>query len=169
MGELLGISTFCGQANLPGLATLKYLPIDWIDAGEYEEYISSTHNFQKAIVPSLGGEQWLTMPFFATRGDGWQQGSRQTEQGIEYPQDVSGLLRNLRPEVEGELETMERHRFLVHLTLRNGKNLLVGRLHEPLDFRAESDSGSRNAGLNGYSFRFSGATSRRAYGYVPVF
>jgi hypothetical protein len=168
MSDLTGISGFCGSANLPGFTTLKYLPVAWLDTDEYEEIISAG-NFQKGIIPSLGGAAWLTMPFVPIREDGWSQGSRRTEQGNEYAQQVSGLLRNMRPAVDAELELMERHRFLVHLTDRNGKNWLIGRQWEPLEFRCEADLASRTGGLNSYRFRFEGITTKRAFGYVPVY
>lgn len=172
MSELLsGISSFCGSQNLPGLKTLKYLPVDWIDqdAAEYEEFISTAYNFQKAIVPTLGGDAWLTMPFFAARGDGWEERQRIGEQGSEYGQEVSGIIPNLRPEVAGELEKMAGHLYLVHFTDRNDKNFLIGRLWEPLEFQANAETGSRNGGLSSYTFKFTGTTSKRAFGYVPVF
>lgn len=169
MSDLTGISSFCGSANMPGYLTLKYLPISWLADGEYEEIVTGAGNFQKEIDPSLGGAEWLTMPFVPIRDDFWRQGSRDTAQGREYPQEVAGIMRNLRPEVEAELLDMERHRYLVHITDNNGKNWLIGRLHEPLTFSCESESGSKGGGLNGYSFRFEGVTSRRAVGYSPVF
>lgn len=169
VSDLTGISSFCGSANLPGFSTLKYLPVAWLDAGEYEEIITTSGNFQKEIVPSLGGAEWLTMPFVPIREDGWQQGSRPTSQGMEYPQQVGGILRHLNPAVDAELALMERHLFLVHLTDRNGRNWLIGRQHEPLRFTSQSESGAQSGGLSSYSFRFEGVTTKRAFGYVPAY
>jgi hypothetical protein len=167
--ELIGISGFCGQRNLPGVLTLKYLPIAWLDVGEYEEFISPAYNFNKAIVPTLGGEAWLSLPFFPLRGDGWNERHRKTDQGDVYGQEVEGIIAKLRPEVSGEFERMKRHRFLLHLLDSSGKNWLIGRLSEPLEFIAGGETGSRSGGLSSYSFRFAGETSRRAFGYSPVF
>lgn len=168
MNDLTGISGFCGTANLPGFSTLKYLPVAWLAAGEYEEIVSSG-NLQKEIVPSLGLAVWLTLPFVPIREDGWAQGSTRTDQGAEYQQVVSGILRNMRPAVDAELEIMERHRFLVHLTDRNGQNWLIGRQWEPLQFRCEAELGGQTGGLNSYRFRFEGVTTKRAFGYNPVY
>ena len=110
----------------------------------------------------------MTLPFLP-KGEGWQQGQRKNEQGDEYEQAVEGIIQGLRPEVEAVFENMTRHRFLIRFTDRNDKEWLIGRVHEPLDFFATSESGGSDGGRNGYSFRFSGTTTRRAFGYVPVF
>lgn len=169
MSELLtSISSFCGSANLPGFRQLKYLPVDWLDTDEYEEYITTSGNFQKAIVPSLGGQAWLTLPF-QPRGEGWEQSHRKTDQGDEYSQQIEGIMQQLRPEVEAEFDEMTRHRFLVQFIDRNGKPWLIGRQYEPLEFLVTGQTGASDGGLNGYRFRFAGTTTRRAFGYVPVF
>lgn len=168
MSELSSISNYCGQRNLPGLQVLKYLPLAWLDQGEYEEIISATGNFQRTIAPTLGGEAWLTLPFFPS-GDGWRQGNNKTEQGDKYPQEVAGIIPMLRPEVEAEFGRMAPHLFLVQFIDRNGKPWLIGRATEPLEFVASNDSGSTSGGLNSYTFRFFGTTSKRAWGYSPVF
>lgn len=154
--------------NLPGFRQLKYVPVDWLDSDEYEEYITGSGNFQKAVTPSLGGQVWLTLPFLP-RGEGWRQDPRRTDQGDEYQQLIEGIIPNLRPEVEAVFDLMAKHRFLVKFTDRNGKPWLIGRQHEPLEFEAQGDGGSSDGGLNGYRFRFSGITTRRAFGYDPVF
>ena len=154
--------------NLPGLKLLRYLPIDWLADGEYEEIVSATNNFQKAIVPSLGDAEWLTLPFLP-KGEGWQERQRRTDQGPEYAQEVSGVMPKLRPEVTGEFALMAGHRFLVQFTDRNSKPWLIGRLWEPLEFQASAATGGTDGGLNSYSFSFEGVTTRRAFGYVPVF
>lgn len=165
---LQGISSYCGELNLPGLKTLLYLPVSWLDVDEYEEYLTSANNFQKAISPSLGGAEWLTMPYLP-KGDGWRERMRKPDQGPEWEQDISGVMPKLRPEVTGELALMARERFLVRLTDRNGKPWLIGRAWEPLEFTYSADSGSTDGGLNAYSFQFGGVTTRAAFGYTPVF
>lgn len=169
MSNLTSITTYCGQLNLPGLRLLEYLPIDYLADGEYEEFITSANNFNKAIVPSLGGAEWLTLPFMPGKGDGWEEGDRRTDQGPEYAQDIAGVIKGLRPEVTGEFQKMAGRRFLVKFTDRNARPWLVGRLWEPLDFTAQAQTGSGSGGLASYNFRFSGITTKRAFGYVPVF
>jgi len=154
--------------NIPGLKLLRYLPVDWLAADEYEEFITSSNNFQKAITPSLGAAEWLTLPFLP-RGEGWQERHRRTEQGPEYGQEISGIIPKLRPEVTGEFGLMDGHRYLVRFTDKNGKPWLVGREWEPLEFTVDAQTGSTGGGLNNYDFRFSGVTTKRAFGYVPVF
>lgn len=166
MSDLTGIASFC-DGNLPGFATLKYVPVKWLADGEYEEIIYNG-NFQLPINPSLGGAEWLTLPFEPIKGDGWKQDSRRTSDGMEYPQTVGGIIRNVRPEVDAELMNMERHRFLIHLTDQNSKQWLIGREHEPLVFSCEAATGGRSGGLNSYTFRFTGTTTKRAFGYVPI-
>lgn len=166
---LSGIYGFCGQATLPGLRLLRYLPTAWLADGEYEEIISPGYNFQKGINPSLGAAAWLTLPFFPKGGDGWQERHRKGEQGDLYEQEVEGIIPMLRAEVAGEFERMSHHLFLAQVTDRNGKAFLVGRQNEPLEFFATADTSNRTGGLASYKFRFAGQTSKRAYGYAPVF
>lgn len=165
---LTGISAYCGEMNIPGLKTLRYLPVDWLDDEEYEEIVTAANNFQKAIVPSLGGDAWLTLPYLP-RGDGWQERHRRTDQGPEYAQEISGTIPKLRAAVTGELALMHGHRYLVQLTDKNAKPWLVGRPWEPLEFTADAQTGGTGGGLNSYDFRFQGVTTRRAFGYVPVY
>jgi hypothetical protein len=170
MSDILnGIGSYCGEMNLPGVKILEYLPVDWIADGEYEEFITTAGNFQKAITPSLGGAEWLKLPFFPKNGDGWEERGRKIDQGDEYAQSISGLITKLRPEVSAELDRMAKHRFLCRLTDKNGKRWLVGRLWEPLTFTASADAGRSTGGLNSYSFSFEGVTTKRAFGYSPVF
>lgn len=165
---LTGISAYCGEMNIPGLKLLSYLPVDWLADEEYEEFITTSNNFQKEITPSLGGAEWLTLPYLP-RGEGWQERHRRTDQGPEYVQEISGTIPKLRPEVTGEFGLMSGHRYLVQFTDRNGKAWLVGRPWEPLEFTATAQSGGTGGGLSSYEFRFEGVTTRRAFGYVPVF
>lgn len=162
MSQLTGISSFCGESNLSGYRTLKYLPIDALQGDDYEELISADGYFKKQIVPSAGS--WLTLPYLITGQEGWKQGHDKNLHGDRFKQTIGGLMVKMRPEVEAEFAEMDRRLFLVHLTDQNGKDWLIGRKSEPLEFFASADTGSRD-GLNSYRFRFEGVTSKRALGY----
>lgn len=162
------ISLNCGEVNLPGLKSLLILPVDWLDDGEYEEVILNG-NFQKAINPTLGGQQWISLPFFPASGDGWSQAQRLTDQGHEYQQEINGIIPKLATIREHELERMSRHRYLVRLTDKNNRPWLIGRQDQPLDFIASGETASNSGGRNGYAFQLTGTTTRRAFGYVPVY
>lgn len=167
MSQLLGISSFCGEHNLSGYQTLRYLPTDYLGPGDYEEIISSAGNFQKVI--NADGGAWLTLPYLPVGSDAWQQDHRKGDQGDRYPQRIEGMTPKLRPEVDAEWSRMANRLFLVHLSDRNGFDWLIGRASEPLEFSARSDSGGRRGGMSNYRFQFSGVTSLRAFGYNPQY
>lgn len=169
MADITSISGFCAERNLSGYKTLLYVPVHWLDEVDYTEIISGTGNFQKAISPTQGGQAWLTLPFLPGRNDGWQEAEQKTLFGSEYRQQVSGTIPKLRPEVTTVLESMSSMLFIVRLTDANGKTWLIGRKTEPLEFVATADTSGKGGGVGGYSFSFQGSTSRRAFGYAPVF
>lgn len=167
MSQLLNsITPFCGTRNIPGITKLEYLPIDWLDDGDYEEVIYQG-NFQKAINPTLGGQSWLTLPFFA--GATWTEAADSSAFGNVFTQEISGVIPKMTAAQQSELEKMGRHRFILRITDRNGLVWLVGRKEEPLQFFANSNAGSISGAGNGHQFRFTGATSRPAVTYFPVF
>ena len=169
MSNLISAITLnCGEHNLPGVKSLLILPTDWLDDGEYEE-ITLNGNFQRAINPTLGGQQWIALPFFPANGDGWQQSHRKTDNGNEYTQEISGIIPKLAAVREFEFDRMVRHRFLARLTDKNNRQWLVGRLEEPLELVVSGETAASSGGRNGYAFRLSGTTTKRAFSYVPVF
>lgn len=168
MADLLGISQFKAAINLPGLGTLRYAPTDWVDAANYEEIISSTNNFQKAV-PFKSGKSWLTAPVFVIHQK-WEEQPRDGEQGTAYEQAVEALVPNLRPSVSGEFALMADRPFLLWLTDRNGGEWLIGSLESGLTFQAPARTGSAGSTeMNDYRLRWQGLTAKRASGYAPVF
>lgn len=162
---LQGLSSYCGTLNLPGLVSIQYAPVDWIDAANYDDRISSAWNWQEDIPFSSG--DWLTMPVLP-QGRIWEEREVRTEQGKYFEQLVSGVIPALRPAVSGELDEMSEHRFLLRLTDRLGQPWLLGTLETPFDFAASALSGENTGGLNSYQISFSTQTIHRAYGFVPL-
>lgn len=168
MADLLGISQFKAAVNLPGLGTLKYAPVDWIETATYEEVISSTNNFQKAI-PFKVGKSWLTAPVF-TIHQKWTEQPRAGEHGTSYEQSVEAIVPNMRPSVSGEFALMAERPFVLWLTDSNGNNWLIGTPESGLLFQAPAKTGSAGeTEMNDYRIRWMGMTAKRAYGYAPVF
>lgn len=163
---LQGLSSYCGQRNLPGVQTIEYVPTAWVNTTNYEIIRNSANNWQYAI-PLLGGATWLSMPLLPPRRN-WSENGRVTNQGARYEQLLSGVVPKLRPEASLEIMEMEQLTFLVRMTDSNDKVWLIGQLQSPLFFRAQADS-SDNNGLNNYAIRFEGVTALRSAGYVPVF
>lgn len=60
---------------------------------------------------------------------------------------------------------MERMRFVLKLTDKNGRTWLIGSLQHGLAFRASKTSGPTN-GLNSYSFEFQGVQLHPAPSYA---
>ena len=162
---LKSISQFCGS-NLPGIITIDYAPVDWMDLGSYETIVSETRNWQYAI-PFAQGD-WLKLPLYP--GDRlWEEKERSNPQGKYYEMELLGVTPKLRPEVTQQFEEMSELDFLLKLTDRNRQTWLLGTIVHPFRMETNARSGNRGQGRNQYNVRFYSQSPRRAYGYLPVF
>lgn len=161
---LQGLTQHCDK-NLPGMITLRYAPLHYINLAAVDPLVRPG-NVVTAAMQFLDDNDWLSMPLLP-RGRVWEEAGNPDEQGTSYAQQLQGNLRNMRPAASGELEEMEGLRFVVWLTDRNGNNWLIGTPEAPLNFVVVASTAD-DGGLNAYSIRFTGATPRRAAGYEPV-
>ena len=153
------------SSNFGGLQSIEYASTSWIDPSSFSPIISSTYNFQQAF-SFFPGFDWLKLPVLP-KEDRWRETENNSEQGPSYRQEITGITPALRPVVHGEFAKMAQHDFLIRLTDRNGQVWLIGTLDEPLQFSSSGASG-QHGGRNRYQIRFSGRTSRPAFGFVPV-
>lgn len=157
---LTGLTSYC-EINRGGLRSLQYIPIHQIDRDASREIISSAGVWQFAL--SFTSGDWLTMPYLP-REDVWQEELDRNLQGESYAQTISGTIPGLRAAASRELQRMERMRFVVKLTDKNGRTWLIGNIWHGLAFRASKTSGDTN-GLNSYAFEFQGAQLHSAPSY----
>lgn len=158
---LTGLTSYC-EINRGGLRTLEYFPIHDIDQSASRQIISAAGVWQFALSFTTG--DWLSLPYLP-REDNWQETLDRTVQGESYAQTVSGTIPALRAAASRELQRMERMRFVLKLTDKNGRTWLIGSLEHGLSFRATKQSGSTN-GLNSYSFEFQGVQLHPAPSYA---
>lgn len=164
--SLISISEFCSQPNPPGVATIEYLPTDWVDAPSYEKIVNASRNWQYDIPLTVGAE-WLSAPIFPS-GKLWEEQQRVDAQGTSYEHRITGITPRMRPDVTDQFEQMAQYDYLLRLTDKAGQIWLIGTLEQPMQFSAAATSGTGTT-RNQYSLTFSGSTSRRAYGFLPEF
>ncbi len=154
----------CGTVTLPGTGTIEYVPVDDVDAAEWEQAILAiTYNQQKNIYAGA----WLSLPF-AGGSASWSEEQQSSEQGDYYRLSLSALLPADSPAVRGELNAMRPHRYLLRIT-RSGTVLLLGTLEQPLRFESRFESGADGGDTRGHRCTFAGVTLQKSPGYVPVF
>ncbi|MEL7118620.1 MAG: hypothetical protein AAFO07_04245 [Bacteroidota bacterium] len=162
--ELSGISKYIG-ANIGGLKSIQYVPINWIDQSTLIELISDSNNFLYSI-PLLPEKTWLNIPYLPT-GDEWLESTQPTTQGEVYPQAVSFFVPSLRPDVTAEFARMNKMKFLIQLTDKNQLTWLIGDPRIGLNFSYAGTSGATR-GNNNYALSFSGSMKRPACQYSPT-
>lgn len=151
-------------AALPGLGTFQYLPVDELDETEWEDAIlAATYNLQKAVFAS----NWYTMPYAPGSGS-WTEDQQDSEQGLAFRVSIGARLPADSPTVRGELNRMRQHRYILKLT-RNGAVLIIGTPEQPLRFESRFESGAEAGDNRSHRITFTGTTTQKAPGYVPVF
>jgi len=158
---LTGLTSYC-EINRGGLRTLEYFPIHQIDTSASRQIISAAGAWQFALSFTSGA--WLTMPYLP-REDVWQESLARSIQGESYEQTISGTIPGLRADASREIQRMERMRFVVKLTDKNGRTWLIGSLQHGLEFRASKTTAGTN-GLNAYNFEFQGVQLHPAPSYA---
>lgn len=158
---LQGLSSFC-EINRGGLQQLDYFPIHQIDLDASKQIISASGVWQFALSFSSG--DWLSLPYLP-REDIWQENSNSSLQGVSYQERIAVNSPGLRADASREIQAMERMRFILRLTDKNGRKWLIGSLKHGLSFRAGQSTGGTN-GLNAYTFEFQGLQKHKAPSYA---
>lgn len=153
------ISSFCAS-NLPGLLTIEYAPVAWIDTDAYLRRVAN-QVWQSGVPFSEG--TWLQLPILDRKDHIWTQSQRTSSQGPSYQQQVSGLTPKLRVAVENEFAKMALVPFLLRLRDRNGNYWKLGTVESPFYFTTNGTSGGGGQ-RNQYEVTFQAETSERAFG-----
>lgn len=162
MNDLTGLSEFTGQLNIPGLITIEYVPVAWVNLS----YLAVAHSPFKPIteVPLTKGD-WLKAPTLIGKRL-WTEKMKRTKQGISHEQLVTAIVPNLSPEGALELERMVYHRFLLRLKDANGVGWVLGTLETPFQFFIEGTSGDDGTRKQ-HRIRWQSETKRKAIGFIP--
>lgn len=159
---LQSISKICGVPNIPGITLLEYTPAKWINANLWEQW-TINGNQATAITWVDDTQQWLSMPLLQ-ESITWQEQESNSLDGVSYTTQLSGVLPNVRVDVQELFDQMDQYRFVLRIRDRNKKVFIIGTPENPLTFSATLN----NANDNSYSIKFEGVVARRARGYVPT-
>ncbi|NBW09826.1 MAG: hypothetical protein EBR82_17555 [Caulobacteraceae bacterium] len=159
---LQSITKICGVLNIPGIITLEYTPATWINANLWEDW-TVNGNQATSITWADDNNQWLSMPLLG-ESIRWQEQESNSLDGTTYSQQLSGILPNVRVDVQAIFQEMDRYRFVLRLKDKNKKVWIIGSPNNPLTFSATATNGDDNS----YQIKFEGVAVRRTRGYVPT-
>jgi len=162
--SLTSISSFCGEANEPGLITIQYLPTAWVNTAAYEELISSNYNWQIDIPLAMGS--WLDAKAFPYKKL-WNESQRNAKPAPYYEQLVKGIIPNLKPTVSGLFNKMGNYTYLLKIKDRQDRDWILGTLKHPFRFIAKGTTGE-GTGLKHHEINFVAQTPHKAYGFTPI-
>jgi len=158
---MIELAAFCGRV-LPGIKSIEYAPIAWIDREAYNKLINSIHNWQYEIPFIQGG--WLKTPIIPF-GDLVKENSKPSAAGSYWEVQAAGRTLKMNPVSTGTLAEMSRHRFLLRITSKEGTPWIIGSLDAPLSFQYQAAiDGSKNR----YDIEWSAKIPHPMYGYKPT-
>jgi hypothetical protein len=159
---LQSITKICGVQNIPGIITLEYTPATWINKNAWEDW-TVNGNQAVGITWADDTQQWLSMPLLA-ESIRWQEQPASSLDGPSYSQQLSGVLPNIRVDIQSVFKDMDMYRFVLRLRDKNKKVWIIGSPENPLTFSATASNGDDNS----YAIKFEGVAVRRTRGYVPT-
>lgn len=146
------------------MVTVEYAPISWIDKDSFERRISDDYNWQFNVLFTTG--TWLKAPFLIRRKL-WNETERDTDQGISYQQQVTGIIPGLDPKASGEINRMKGFEYLLRIEDVENRKWLLGTLETPFIFSSRGTSG-QSGSLKHHSVEFTSETIDKAFGFNPV-
>lgn len=150
-------------AGTPGLGLLEYAGLDEVEADTWEPAVDTGHVQRRAV-----SANWLPLPFVVGTGS-WSEDADADLQGDLFKVALSVFLPGDSAAVRSELNRMQRRRFLVRLTGRDGRLLLLGTPEQPLRIDTKFESGPQGGDTRGHRIRFSGESLAKSPDYIPTF
>lgn len=158
---MIELAEFCGGV-LPGVKTIEYVPIAWIDRESYTKLINSNNNWQHEL-PFVSGT-WLKAPIIPI-GDFVEENNKKSSAGPYWEVKISGRTLKMKPISTGTLSNMSRHRFVLRITSKEGTPWIIGSLNAPLSF---SYKAALDGSKNRYDIEWNAEIPHSIHGYIPT-
>lgn len=164
MDELTGfdIDVCAAAAGVPGIAVLEYAGLDEIDTDSYEPAIDASYVQQRTLTAT-----WHTLPFVVGTGSLSEEQDSDV-QGDVYRINLSALLPGDNAAIRAELNRMRQRRFIVRMTGRDARPLLIGTPEQPLRFESRFETGPQGGDQRAHRCRFAGVSLRKSPEYTPT-
>jgi len=122
--QLTSLSRLC-SSSLPGVLTVEYLPLPWVATYDPIRDASNRLVNDVVVVAQDPVVDWLSVPLLINTRT-WEERSARQLQGNFYEQRISGVTPKLRHDVTGLFYRMEKIRYLLRLTDREGQKWVLG-------------------------------------------
>lgn len=164
MDELQGfdIDTCAAAAGLPGIGTLEYAGLDEVDLDSWEPAVDTGHVFRRTLSAT-----WHELPFVVGTG-ALSEEQDDDAQGPTYRLQLSVLLPGDNTDIRAELNRMKQRRFLVRMTGRDARPLLIGTPEQPLGFESRFETGPQGGDQRAHRCRFTGVALHKIPEYIPT-
>jgi hypothetical protein len=149
-------------AGIGGVGVLEYAALDELDTESFEPTTDADYVFRRAISAT-----WRPLPFVIGTG-GYTEEAQPAAQGTTFRAAVSVFMPGDSAEQRNELNRMRHRRFLLRMTGRDGRLLLLGTIEQPLRFESRFATGPAGDAQRGYNCTFSGAILTKSPQYTPT-
>lgn len=137
--------------------------MDEIDTAQFHRAISAAYNQQR----DAGVSTWYTVPYLPETGR-MTEDQRPVAQGDVYDLNITCTLSGDSLGIREELNAMRERRFLVRIT-RGSLVLLLGTPEVPMRFGSKFDTGAAGGDSREHKLSFTGVSTQKLPGYVPIF
>jgi hypothetical protein len=156
---MTNFATDCSQPNVVGLPTVEYISTVGIDTFKIFELSDGRLRGTISLKPYL---KWLSMPLRPLDSDKqfWDENGSLTAQGNLFSAKVQGILPMMSPQIQSQLDDMERQTFIVRIQDLAGRKFVLGSVKFPLHFTS-----SWNSAKGFHTVEWAGKQPHKAIGY----
>lgn len=129
----------CSEPNLVGLPIIEFVPVGGIDLFKTFELTDGRLRGTIALKPFF---RWYKMPIRPLDADKqfWEESGSVTVQGNPTDEKIQGLLPMQSPQIQAQLDDMERQKFIVRIEDITGRKFVLGSPNFPLRFSSSWSS-----------------------------
>lgn len=149
-------------AGTPGVGVLEYAALDELDTDSYEPAVDAEYVHRRTLSGTFH-----RLPFVVGTGT-FTEESQSQPQGVTYRQTLTVFLPGDDAAVRDELNRMRHRRFVVRMTGRDARPLLIGTLEQPLRFESRFTTGPQGGDQRGHECRFQGNALEKSPEYIPA-
>ncbi len=149
-------------AGTSGIALLEYAALDSVDPDSYEPARDAGYIHRRTLSAT-----WHTLPFVVGTG-ALSEEQDDNVQGDRYGVDLSVFLPGDSADIRSELNRMRQHRYLLRITGRDSRTLLVGTPEQPMRFESRFETGPQAGDQRGHRCRFRGVSLTKLPDYIPT-